>query len=267
MKGILHKMKTAFNEPVEYFLALEDQNLPVNSVIGKQISIHHTGAIFCSSCGRKIKKTFQDGFCFNCFQTVPEASECILRPELCRAHLGEGRDIEWEQAHHNQPHIVYLASSDTVKVGVTRVTQVPFRWIDQGAFAAIRLAETPNRYEAGKLEAALKSIFTDKTNWQRMLKNEIDESIDLEEEKWSLHEQLPSDLTTFFSENDEIIQIHYPVIQYPQKVKSLSLDKTPLIEGQLTGIKGQYLIFEDGSVINIRKHTGYEVEIKQSPVI
>ncbi|NGF75883.1 DUF2797 domain-containing protein [Fluviicola sp. SGL-29] len=254
-------MKTVFNDPIEYSLLLDGENLSVNSLIGKQIQLQHTGAIFCSSCGTKIKKTFQDGLCFKCFQSAPEASECILRPELCRAHLGEGRDIEWEQANHNQPHVVYLAASDTVKVGVTRATQVPFRWMDQGAASAIRLAETPNRYEAGKLEVALKSFFTDKTNWQRMLKNEIDESIDLEEEKWSLHDQLPSDLTEFFSENDEIIQLHYPVEQYPEKIKSLSLDKTPLIEGKLSGIKGQYLLFEDGSVINIRKHTGYEVII------
>ena len=254
-------MKTVFNDPIEYSLVFDGENLSVNSLIGKQIQLQHTGAIFCSSCGTKIKKTFQDGLCFKCFQSAPEASECILRPELCRAHLGEGRDIEWEQANHNQPHVVYLAASDTVKVGVTRATQVPFRWMDQGAASAIRLAETPNRYEAGKLEVALKSFFTDKTNWQRMLKNEIDESIDLEEEKWSLHDQLPSDLTEFFSENDEIIQLHYPVEQYPEKIKSLSLDKTPLIEGKLSGIKGQYLLFEDGSVINIRKHTGYEVVI------
>lgn len=259
MKGVLHKMKTVFNDPIEYFLMLEDERFSVNSLIGQHISIQHTGAIFCSVCNAKIKRTFQDGLCFKCFQSAPEAAECILRPELCLAHLGEGRDVEWEQANHNQPHIVYLASSDTIKVGVTRATQIPFRWIDQGAFSAIRLAETPNRYEAGKLEVALKSVFTDKTNWQRMLKNEIDENIDLEEQKWSLHEQLPSDLTEFFSENDEIIQIRYPVLQYPQKVKSLSLDKTPLVEGKLTGIKGQYLIFEDDSVINIRKHTGYEV--------
>lgn len=254
-------MKTVFNDPIEYSLLLDGENLSVNSLIGKQIQLQHTGAIFCSSCGTKIKKTFQDGLCFKCFQSAPEASECILRPELCRAHLGEGRDIEWEQANHNQPHVVYLAASDTVKVGVTRATQIPFRWMDQGAASAIRLAETPNRYEAGELEVALKSFFTDKTNWQRMLKNEIDESIDLEEEKWSLHDQLPSDLTEFFSENDEIIQLHYPVEQYPEKIKSLSLDKTPLIEGKLSGIKGQYLLFEDGSVINIRKHTGYEVVI------
>ncbi len=262
MKGLLHKMKTVFNQPVEYSLTLSEERLLVNSLLGKQISIQFTGAIFCSSCNAKIKKTFQDGLCYKCFISAPEASECILRPELCRAHLGEGRDIEWEEANHNQPHIVYLAASDCVKVGVTRATQIPFRWIDQGAASAIRLAETPNRYEAGLLEVALKSIFTDKTNWQRMLKNEVDDSIDLEEEKWYVHEQLPSDLTEYFSEDDEIIEIQYPVNQYPDKVKSLSLDKTPLIEGVLSGIKGQYLIFEDGSVINIRKHTGYEVELE-----
>ncbi len=261
MKGVLSKMKTVFNTPIEYRLLL-DSELTVNTLIGKNISIQFTGSIFCSSCHSKIKKTFQDGLCFKCFQSAPEASECILRPELCKAHLGQGRDVEWEDKHHNQPHVVYLAASDTVKVGVTRSTQIPFRWIDQGAAFAIRLAETPNRYEAGVLEVALKSFFTDKTNWQRMLKNEVDFSIDLEEEKWSLHDQLPSDLTQYFSENDEIVEMNFPVVKYPEKIKSLSLDKTPLIEGELSGIKGQYLIFRDGSVINIRKHTGYEVEIE-----
>lgn len=254
-------MKTDFGQPISYSLQLEGQTLSLNQVIGKELKIQFTGTIICSSCSKKIKKTFQDGFCYNCFQSAPEASECVIRPELCKAHLGEGRDVEWEERNHNQPHVVYLASSDTVKVGVTRATQVPGRWIDQGAFAAIRLAETPNRYEAGRLEVALKSVFTDKTNWQRMLKNEIDDSIDLEEEKWQLHEQLPSDLTEYFSENDEIITMNYPVNLYPTKVKSISLDKTPEVAGKLSGIKGQYLIFEDGSVMNVRKHTGYEVEI------
>lgn len=261
MKGLLHKMRAKLADPIEYSLVLEDQVVDVNALVGKQISMHFTGTIICSSCQAKIKKTFQDGLCFRCFQSAPEASECVLRPELCRGHLGEGRDVEWEEKNHNQPHVVYLAASDVVKVGVTRETQVPTRWIDQGAAFAIRLAETPNRYEAGKLEVELKSFFTDKTNWQRMLKNEIDDSLDLEEEKWSLHEQLPADLTAYFSENDEIIHLRYPVIEFPQKVKSMSLDKTPLIEGKLMGIKGQYLLFEGGGVINIRKHTGYEVEI------
>lgn len=260
--GLLHKMAVQLQEPVQYSLQL-DQTLLVNDWIGSPIRISFTGKIICSVCQKQIKKTFQDGMCYNCFMEAPEASPCILRPELCQAHLGLGRDVEWEQAHHNQPHVVYLAASDVVKVGVTRGTQIPTRWIDQGAKYAIRLAEVPNRYEAGRLEVELKAFFTDKTNWQRMLKNTIDETIDLVEEKWSLHDQLPQDLTQFFSEDDEIIAIHYPVEKYPTKVTSCSLDKTPVIEGVLSGIKGQYLIFDDGKVINIRKHTGYEVQMEK----
>ena len=175
--------------------------------------------------------------------------------------MGEGRDPEWEEKHHNKPHIVYLAASSAVKVGITRLDQVPTRWIDQGASSAIIVAEVPNRYEAGRLEVALKEFFTDKTQWQKMLKNDIDESIDLEDEKWSIEDQLPSDIMEFFSENDEIIEINYPVNAYPEKVKSQSFEKTPSISGVLAGIKGQYLIFDDGRVLNIRRHTGFYVEI------
>jgi hypothetical protein len=175
--------------------------------------------------------------------------------------LGEGRDPDWEEKHHNVPHIVYLAATDAVKVGVTRATQVPTRWIDQGAAQAIILAETPNRYEAGMLEVALKDFFTDKTNWQRMLKNETDDTIDLVDEKWRLHDELPSDLTTHFSEEDDVLSLKYPVEMYPEKVKSIGLDKTPSFNAVLKGIRGQYLMFEGGMVMNIRKHTGYTVQL------
>ena len=246
---------------VEYSIRIGDQVAP-NDWVGKQLKIVYNGRINCRKCGNQTKNSFGEGFCYPCFRSAPEAAECIIRPELCRAHLGEGRDIEWEQAHHNQPHVVYLAATDIVKVGVTRATHVPSRWIDQGASSAIKLAETPNRYEAGLLEVALKNEFTDKTNWRKMLKNEIDESIDLEEEKWMLHDRLPADLTTYFSEDDEIVDINYPVIQFPEKVKSLSLDKLPVIEGKLLGIKGQYLLFDGDRVMNVRKHTGYYVQIE-----
>ena len=149
-----------------------------------------------------------------------------------------------------------------MKVGITRLDQVPTRWIDQGASSAIILAEVPNRYEAGRIEVSMKEFFTDKTHWQKMLKNDIDESIDLEDEKWALEEHLPGDIIDYFSENDEIWDLNYPVLNYPVKVKSLSFEKTPTIKGKLSGIKGQYLIFDDGSVLNIRKHTGYYVEVK-----
>ncbi len=258
--GNLRKMSVLLEDTIRYDLNLSE-DIDVNQLVGSNIQLNWNGQIICTCCGKNTKKSFGDGFCYTCFITAPEATECTLRPELCRAHLGEGRDPEWEQRNHNTPHIVYLAATDIVKVGVTRLNQVPTRWIDQGASSAIRLAETPNRYEAGMLEVALKSFFADKTNWQRMLKNEIDESIDLVEEKWNLHDQLPADLTQFFSENDEIISLNYPVLEFPEKVKSLSFDKTPTISGKLMGIKGQYLLFEGGEVLNIRKHTGYSIEL------
>lgn len=260
-EGVLHKMKTHLDDEVIYHLELSDLIL-MNELLGQELKLTWNGQIFCSSCGKITKRSFGDGFCYPCFISAPEAAECIIRPELCRAHLGEGRDPEWEIRNHNVPHVVYLAASDIVKVGITRGEQVPTRWIDQGASAAIRLAETPNRYEAGMIEVALKSFFSDKTNWQRMLKNEVDENIDLVEEKWNLHDQLPSDLTTYFSENDEVTEITYPVLQFPDKVKSLTFDKDPVIQSKLMGVKGQYLIFSGGLVLNVRKHTGYRVGLE-----
>ena len=168
--------------------------------------------------------------------------------------------MAWEEANHNQPHVVYLAQSDIVKVGVTRETQIPTRWIDQGAISAIKVAETPNRYLAGVLEVALKDHFSDKTNWQRMLRNEVDESIDLVEEKWQLEGILPDDLLQYFTEDDEILAFDYPVNQYPTKVKSMALEKLGSVSGILQGIKGQYLLFDGDRVINLRKYSGYMVE-------
>lgn len=261
MQGILEKMVVKHDAPIQYSLLLE-QRCEMNQLIGSAISFRWTGRIICCSCGKQTKTSFGQGFCYTCFTTSPMSAPCIINPELCRAHLGEGRDLEWEEQHHNQPHIVYLASTDCVKVGVTNYNNRFTRWIDQGAAQTIILAETSNRYEAGLIEVALKSVLSDKTNWQRMLKNEIDYSIDLVEEKGRIEEVLPSDLRNFISSDDEVHQFDYPVIQFPSKIKSISFDKTPELGGKLVGIKGQYLLFEDQQVINIRKHTGYEVEFQ-----
>lgn len=257
-RGFLSKMPTHFAETIEYKIPFLEGS--VNDYLGKEIQIRYTGLIQCQNCGTPTQKSFGEGFCYPCFANAPQAAECIIRPELCRAHEGIGRDPEWEEKHHNQPHVVYLALSSAVKVGVTRATQVPFRWIDQGASAAIKLAEVPYRQLAGQLEVALKEHFTDKTNWQRMLKNEVLE-VDLVEEKWELENLLPSDLAEFMSEDDEVVELNYPVLQYPEKIKSVNLDKSPIITGTLVGIKGQYLIFEDQRVFNVRRHTSYEVDI------
>lgn len=263
MKLVLRKMDSKLDSTIQYSLRTSNDSISMNGFIGREISLLWNGIIICNKCSKQTKKSFGEGFCYTCFSTAAEASPCILHPELCEAHLGKGRDLEYEERNHNQPHFVYLAATDKVKVGVTRVTQIPTRWIDQGANACIILAETPNRYLAGCIEVAMKEFFTDKTNWQSMLRNIQDESIDLEEEKWRIHDELPSDLTQYWIENDEVISLNYPVSAYPEKVSSMSFDKTAHIQGKLTGIRGQYLILDNINVINIRRHTGYEVEINE----
>ena len=259
MKVILHKMSTKIGNPIGYTLYHDKEHIPMNDFINQKLEIKWSGNIFCRKCDKKTKRSFGEGFCYPCFMSAPEASPCILKPELCQAHLGIGRDIEFEEKHHNQPHFVYLAATDKVKVGVTRSTQVPTRWIDQGANKAIILAETPNRYLAGITEVALKEFYSDKTNWRSMLKNIQDEDIELEEEKWKCHDLLPEDMQQYFIEDDDVIELNFPVQKYPEKISSLSLEKTPSIKGTLTGIKGQYLMFDEQYVFNVRRHTSFEV--------
>lgn len=256
--GRIRKMRTQLSDKVLYHLPLEKELIPMNELVGKKISLKFENEIYCTECDKRTNKSFQ-GFCWNCFSTSPENAECILRPELCRAHEGKGRDIEWEKTHHLQEHFVYLALSSAIKVGVTRATQVPTRWIDQGASSAIRLAKVPNRYLAGVIEVELKKHFTDKTNWQKMLKGEEAMGVNLVEEKWKTEDFLANELKQYYSEDDSIISINYPILKHPEKVKSIDFEKQNILSGKLVGIKGQYLIFEDNSVVNIRKHEGYVV--------
>lgn len=260
LSGNLSKMRTEHGSPIQYFLRLEEEELPVNDLLGKKISIEFEGRINCSSCGKITKKSFGGGFCYPCFVSAPESAECIIRPELCEGHLGKGRDPEWEQRHHVQPHYVYLALSSGLKVGITRNTQIPTRWIDQGASKAIILAEVPYRRLSGEIEVALKAHYSDRTNWQRMLKNEVleDDLIIRKEETKGL---LSSELQQYVTEDQEVWQLDYPSLDTPLKVKSQKLEKVFSLEGVLTGIKGQYLIFDNLNVINIRSHTGYHVAI------
>jgi len=261
MQGILSKMKSTYKNPIQYHLPIGNELLDMNQLIGKEIQFEFSGEIHCVSCGKTTKKSFAQGYCYPCFVTVPETSECILRPELCRAHEGVSRDMKWSENHCLQDHYVYLAVSSGLKVGVTRSTQVPTRWIDQGAWKAIKLAKTPNRYLAGEIEVALKEYMSDKTSWQKMLKNDIAQNIDLEDEKQKAWELLDEELQQYIVDDDEVLEIKYPVLAYPAKVKSLNFDKLPVIKGKLVGIKGQYLIFADNTVLNIRRHTGYKVEL------
>jgi len=260
--GTLLKMETKLVNPIEYELPIGDELIYMNPLIGKYIALKWLKEIYCVACGRKTNKSFAQGFCYPCFLNAPETSECIFRPELCRAQDGIARDMEWAENHCLQDHIVYLAISSGIKVGVTRSGQIPTRWIDQGAWQAIKLAKTPNRYTAGLIEVALKEHISDRTNWQRMLKNQLIEGVDLTIAKKDMIAHLPSDLQNYISEEDNITEINYPVNEYPEKVKSLSFDKLEEITGRLWGVKGQYLIFDDGTVLNMRKHTGYMVELE-----
>jgi hypothetical protein len=264
MNFILQKMRVENPSEVKYTLVDDVHPLTMNDQIGKKITLFHTGNKYCSICDRNVKKFFGQGFCYPCFIKAPENSECIIRPELCKGHEGEGRDPEWEEKNHVQAHVVYLALTSTVKVGVTRKVSTVSRWIDQGAWKAVVLAEVPNRYLAGKLEVALKSHMTDKTNWRKMLKNEMNFSFDLASFKSEVMGLVPDDLKQYLKEKEEVLQINFPVKEYPLKVASLNFDKTPEITGVLKGIRGQYLFFEDGKVLNIRKFTGYEVELSVS---
>ena len=260
--GNILKMRVEYGQPVQYFLPVGDREIAMNERIGTNVRLRFSGQINCISCGKKTKTSFSQGFCYSCLQTSPEASETITRPELSKAHLGIARDMEWAREHDLIEHVVYLALSSELKVGVTRCHQVPIRWIDQGASFAIELCRTPNRHIAGVTEVWLKKYFTDKTNWRAMLQNQPGTHTDLLEEKRNALRLLTPELQNYYSGNDEIWEIEYPVQRYPEKITSLTFDKTPEISGTLVGIKGQYLIFGDGSVINIRKHNGYWVEVE-----
>ncbi len=258
-EGVLTKMQTEIGNPIQYYLVFENSFLNVNQLIGKETEIVFQG-FKCLNCAKQ-KKIFRQGFCYDCFMSSASVGDWIMRPELSTAHLDiEDRDLVYEKKVQLQPHIVYLALSSEVKVGVTRQTQVPTRWIDQGAVQAVPIVEVPNRYLAGITEVALKNHFADKTAWQKMLKNEVLPA-DLLAERLKTFNWLPDEVKQYFVEDQNVLDLHYPVLEYPKKVSSLNLDKTPFFTGKVSGIKGQYLLFEDGTVFNVRSNEGYVVRI------
>lgn len=255
---ILKKMITELNDVVHYYLDVENDILNVNQLLDRNIEISFEG--YQCLCCEKEKKIFRQGFCYDCFYASAQGGDWIMKPELSTAHLGiEDRDLEYEKQVQLKPHVVYLALSSNVKVGVTRKTQVPTRWIDQGATKAIEIVEVPNRYLAGITEVALKEYVADKTNWRKMLKNEVLES-DLIAEREKLKTYIPEEAQPYFlANNRKITEIEYPVLNFPTKVKSLNLEKTPIYSGKLIGVKGQYLLFDDNTVFNVRNSEGYRV--------
>lgn len=258
-EGVLTKMETEFSQPIQYYLVFENDFLNINQLLGKKITIQFI-KYQCLNCGLD-KPIYRQGFCKSCFYEIPQAADWIMRPELSTAHLGkEDRDLDYEKKVQLQPHIVYLANSSNVKVGVTRKSQVPTRWIDQGAHEAIEIVEVPNRYLAGITEVALKEHVSDKTNWRTMLKNDIKDE-NLVEWREHLKQYIPDEAKDYFIETNTETNLEFPVIKYPEKPKSLNLEKTKEYTGKLVGVKGQYLIFEDDTVFNIRGNEGLVVAI------
>ncbi len=246
---------------VSYALHMGSSTVPLAERIGHEFSLRFTGARTCMSCGKRVKKFYGQGLCYPCLMNAPEASECIVRPELCRAHWGEGRDPVWEKEHHLTEHFVYLSQTGGVKVGVTRATQIPVRWVDQGAVLAVLIARTPYRQLAGAIEVDLKRSLADRTDWRKMLKQVVPDPDALIAARDTAASSVAAELKEFMLPTEAPRTLVYPLRETLPKITSVSFEKLPEITGTLLGIKGQYLLFKDGRVFNVRNHTGYHVEL------
>lgn len=268
--GAARKMRTQLSDTVHYSFVAGEQTLALNEALGKRVSLNFIGSINCVHCNRLTKKSFNQGYCYPCFQRLAQCDSCIVKPEKCHFDEGTCREPAWGEAHCNIDHVVYLANTSSVKVGITRGTQVPTRWMDQGATQALPIARVQTRLQSGLLEVLLGQHVADKTAWQTMLKGD-GEPIDLrakQNELAGLCEIGIAELQARFGlqaiqwlDDSDEVSIRYPVLEWPSKVKAHNLDKTPDIEGTLMGIKGQYLMLDTG-VINIRKYGGYNIEFK-----
>lgn len=259
--GNIRKMQTEFDNPVRYFLPVGDDDVSMNPLIGKKIRIKYHEQINCISCGEETEKSFHQGYCYSCFISVPQTDEGVLNPERDKSHLGISRDMQWAKENALIDHIVYISLTSDIKVGVTRHTQIPERWIDQGAIKAVRLAKTPYRQLAGLIEVELKKHLSDKTNWSKMLKAKHS-SINLVEEKKKYKEYIPEDYKKYISLDNRVVSIHYPFNTEISNFNSVLLEKQLEVTGTLAGIKGQYIIFNSGQTINLRRHNGYLISLE-----
>ena len=269
--GNVRKMTTTLEAPVAYALPLGDQSVPMNALLGQQLQLHYEGVINCVACGRKSSKSFNQGYCYPCFRSLAQCDSCIMSPEKCHYAQGTCREPEWGETHCMIEHVVYLANTSGLKVGITRHSQVPTRWMDQGATQAQPIFRVDTRHHSGIVETLFKDHVADKTSWQAMLKGDA-APVDLELARQRLVEACADALLRAREEfglqsitelqGAQETRISYPVLEFPLKVKSFNLDKTPTVEGTLMGIKGQYLILDTG-VINMRKYGGYHLAVSK----
>lgn len=260
MTGYITALRHVFETPIQYHLQLGSEQLSLNPLIGQKMRIRFLNDIACIHCGRKIKKTYNQGSCYPCFQSLAENDLCIVKPELCHHHQGTCRDNQFAEAHCMQPHIIYLAISSGVKVGITRKPNAIKRWIDQGAAYALPILEVPTRKISGEIESTFAQHIADKTNWRKMLKGEIVQQ-DLHEVRDMLFSQYPAYAQQYAIENPPHYEFTYPQVANPEKLVSFQLAKTAEIEGTLIGVKAQYLLFDTG-VMQVRKHAGHRIAIE-----
>ncbi len=269
--GALRKMRAdlAPDGTVNYRMVVGEQEVELNSLIGKHLTLHYSGHIDCQHCGRKTKKSYSQGYCFPCMQKLAQCDMCIMKPETCHFEKGTCREPQWGESNCMIPHYVYLANTSGLKVGITRHTQIPTRWIDQGATQALPIFKVSTRLQSGLVEIALAEFIADKTNWRAMLKGSA-EALDLKaiaaELKPKIAEKLANVSLKYGADavtelDEDVVELSFPVQQYLTKISSFNFDKTAEVSGTLVGIKGQYLIFETG-VINMRKFTSYHVSLQ-----
>ena len=262
LSGYTDKMHTSLESGVaQYKLSFDDAELDISALVGKPIELTFSQQIQCSACGSMTKKSYSQGYCWPCANSLARCDLCIMRPETCHYYQGTCREPEWGESYCFSPHIVYIANTSGIKVGITRKTNTPSRWIDQGALSALPILEVNTRLDSGRIEKTLKSFVSDKTNWRKMLTNKV-APVELVSTKKTLLERIPVLINELGAKplSDDVVNIDYPVIKYPAKIVSLSLDKTPVISGVLNGIKGQYLLLDCG-VLNIRKFSSYHLTI------
>ncbi|WPP47494.1 DUF2797 domain-containing protein [Pseudomonas sp. AN-1] len=270
-RGALTKMAVRLDAPVQYALRLDDRELPLNPLIGQTLRLEYLGAIHCSHCGRKTKKSYAQGYCYPCMTRLAQCDSCIMSPEKCHYEAGTCREPSWGEQFCMTDHVVYLANSSGVKVGITRATQLPTRWLDQGASQALPILRVATRQQSGLVEDLLRSQVADRTNWRALLKGDA-EPVDLPAVREQLFDTCREGLEALQQRfglqaiqplaEASVVEMRYPVAAYPAKIASFDLDKNPVVEGTLQGIKGQYLIFDTG-VINIRKYTAYQLAVQQ----
>ncbi|NBV29310.1 DUF2797 domain-containing protein, partial [bacterium] len=227
----------------------------LNLWIDQTVSFSWNGSRVCIGCSRSQKKIIQ-GYCYLCSQRLACCDLCIVKPELCHFHLGTCREPQWGLMNCMQSHVIYLSLTSHPKIGITRLTQLPTRWIDQGAVWAVPLARTQSRYHAGLLEVLLAEDLSDQTAWRKLIMGDIEHVEDrlLLAQKTQMRVQEVADLKKIpiHIEPLEFVDMIYPVTAFLKKPTTINLEKNPTFIDTLLGIKGQYLLFKELGAINMR---------------